>query len=96
MHYVVLFEDNPGHDDTRAANMPAHLAFIEANAGAFRAAGPLFEAGLGAGGMWLVEGDSRADVAALTEADPFFATGMRKTIRVLEWRRVYADGARRV
>jgi hypothetical protein len=30
----------------------------------------------------------------LTEQDPLFATGLRRTITVLEWRRVFADGKR--
>ena len=28
----------------------------------------------------------------LVEADPFWSTGLRKSIRILEWTRVYADG----
>jgi hypothetical protein len=31
-------------------------------------------------------------VRRLIEADPFWPTGLRKAVRVLEWTRVFADG----
>jgi hypothetical protein len=98
MLYIVLFEDDPARADMRPRHMPAHLAFLEANAGRIGAAGPLRvpTADAPAGGLWLVEADSPAAVAALTEADPFWPTGLRRSIRVLEWTQVFADGRRRI
>lgn len=95
MLYAVLFEDAadaPAH--LRARNMPAHLAFLDANADTVRAAGPLREGAAVAGGLWLVEAESAAAVDALVKADPFWPTGMRKRVRILEWRQVFAEGAR--
>lgn len=94
MMFAVLFEDDPARADQRQAHMPAHLAFLEANADRIRAAGPLFEGKAGAGGMWLVEAEDAAAVHALCEADPFWPTGLRRSVRVLEWRRVFAEGRR--
>lgn len=94
MLYAVLFEDNEGQDHLRQTHMQDHLAFLSANP-AIQAAGPLFTpAGAGAGGMWLVSAPEAAVVAALTEADPFFPTGLRKSITILEWRQVFRDGQR--
>ena len=39
-------------------------------------------------------GPLREAVTALVHADPFWPTGLRQSVRVLEWRRVFADGAR--
>jgi uncharacterized protein YciI len=34
-------------------------------------------------------------VAALYRADPFWPTGLRRSVRVLAWSQVFADGKRR-
>ena len=94
MIYAVLFEDNDGHADTRRDHMPAHLAFLERNAAKVRAAGPLTEAGAAAGGLWLVDAEGLEEVHALVEADPFWPTGLRKSVRILAWNRVF-EAARR-
>lgn len=96
MLYVVLFEDEPARADMRARHMPDHLAFLENNADRVLAAGPLRDtaAGVAAGGLWLVEADNPDAVAALTRADPFWSTGLRRSIRILEWQRVFANGRR--
>ena len=63
-------------------------------AAAIHAAGPVVDARSGepAGGLWLVEAESLDAVRALYEQDPLWPTGLRKSVRVLEWRRVFADG----
>jgi uncharacterized protein YciI len=98
MPYIVLFEDDPARADMRERHMPAHLAFLERNAAHIRAAGPLRDAAAGtpAGGLWLLEAESPAAVAALIEADPFWPTGLRRSVRILEWTQVFADGRRRI
>jgi uncharacterized protein len=96
MKFAILFEDDPAHGDKRQLHMSEHLAFLERNAAQIVAAGPLRkgEGGAPAGGLWLVEADSPQEARRLTEEDPLFATGLRRTITVLEWRRVFADGKR--
>ena len=94
MHYVVLFEDEPSlGPDVRAKTLPAHLKFLAANADAIDSAGPLAQTdGTPHGGIWIVRADSEAAVQALVEADPFWPTGLRKSVRVLKWTQVFADG----
>ncbi|MBB5516505.1 hypothetical protein FHS89_002536 [Rubricella aquisinus] len=96
MKFAVLFEDNEAHANQRAQHMQAHLAFLEANADRIEAAGPLKAQGAGAGGLWLVEAKTAAAVQQLVESDPFWPTGLRKSVRVLEWVQVFRDGARRI
>jgi hypothetical protein len=48
-----------------------------------------------AGGLWLVEAESLDAAQALYRADLFWPTGLRKSVQVLHWRRVFADGRRR-
>ena len=96
MLFAVLFTDDPAHADARARLMPDHLAFLERHGDAVRAAGPLREAatGEGAGGLWLVDAESAEAVRQLCERDPFWPTGLRRAVRVLEWTRVFADRKR--
>jgi hypothetical protein len=94
--YVILFEDDATQADMRARYMADHLTFLEAHANVVIAAGPLVNAvdGSGAGGLWLVEADNMEDAEALYRADPFWPTGLRKSVRILEWRQVFADRKR--
>ncbi|HTZ80998.1 MAG TPA: YciI family protein [Stellaceae bacterium] len=96
--FAVLFEDDPAvAAEVRQRHMAAHLAFLERNAAAVCAAGPLAEVdGSPGGGLWLVEAADRAAVEALVRADPFWPTGLRRAVRVLEWRQVFAEGRRRI
>jgi hypothetical protein len=98
MLYIVLFEDDPARADMRPRHMPAHLAFLERNAASIRAAGPLKDAasGAAAGGLWLVEAADAAAVTRLVHEDPFWPTGLRRSVRVLEWTQVFAEGKRRI
>ena len=41
-----------------------------------------------------MEADSLEAVQALYRADPFWPTGLRKSVQVLRWRQVFADGHR--
>jgi uncharacterized protein YciI len=98
MLYVVLFTDDPAHADIRPRLMPAHLDFLEKHDTTIHSAGPLFEAQSGdaAGGLWVVEAETFDAVRALVEADPFWPTGLRRSVRILRWSQVFADGRRLV
>ena len=96
MKFVVLFEDNPGTGiDVRTKHMPEHLAFLERHSAKVEAAGPLKDQdGSGAGGLWIVEASNENDVRKLVEADPFWSTGLRKSVRILSWMQVFSGGQR--
>ena len=96
MKYIVLFEDDPAADpDVRSRHMSAHLAFLEENTETVIAAGPLMSSnGEGAGGLWLVDAAGEPEIDALVKSDPFWPTGLRKSVRILKWNQVFADGHR--
>ena len=98
MIYVVFLEDDTGRADMRAKHMPDHLSFLERNASSILAAGPLKDTASDApaGGLWIVQADSLESVQSLIEADPFWPTGLRKSVRILEWTRVFSDGKRQI
>ncbi|UUX48071.1 YciI family protein [Nisaea acidiphila] len=95
MKFAILFEDNPSADpDIRTKHMPAHLAFLETHRDRIEAAGPLPRFGAGSGGLWIVEAPDAAAAEALVHADPFWPTGLRKSVQVLAWKQVFAGGRR--
>jgi len=96
MPYVVLFEDNATLGaDIRRRHMAAHLSFLERNAARIKAAGPLrAPSGDPAGGLWVVEAESADVVDALVKGDPLWPTGLRRSVRILIWAQVFADGRR--
>ncbi len=98
MLYAVLFEDNDEKAEMRSKHMAAHLAFLERNSGQIQAAGPLTDTqdSVPAGGLWLVDASDAKDVRSLIEADPFWPTGLRKSVRVLAWTQVFAEGQRKI
>ncbi len=98
MKYAVLFEDNEEFAHMRPKFMADHLQFLSDNSKRIDAAGPLRDAFSAdpAGGIWIVDADDAGQVQALVESDPFYPTGLRKSIRILEWPRVFADGKKQV
>lgn len=96
MTYIVLFEDDPAAGpDVRSRHMAAHLAFLESHAAAILAAGPLMTSGGDpAGGLWLVDAETASAVDALVKTDPFWPTGLRRSVRIFSWNQVFADGRR--
>ncbi len=98
MKFVVLFEDNPGTgDDVRTKHMADHLAFLERHSRHVEAAGPLKrQDGSSAGGLWIVDAENEDFVRGLVEEDPFWPTGLRKSVGILYWTQVFAQGRRQI
>ncbi|GGE99634.1 hypothetical protein GCM10011611_01540 [Aliidongia dinghuensis] len=96
--FAVLFEDHTADADAiRRRLMPEHLAFLERHAGTIEAAGPLKAAdGSPAGGLWLVTAETAEAVERLVHEDPFWPTGLRKSVRICAWTQVFAGGRRRI
>ena len=94
--FVVFFEDEGAAADQRAIHMQAHLAFLERNAEWIKSAGPLSDprSGLPAGGLWTVDCQDEEVVWDLVKRDPFWPTGLRKSVTVHRWNRVFVDGSR--
>jgi uncharacterized protein YciI len=98
MKYAVLFEDNDEFAHMRPKFMADHLQFLADNSDRIEIAGPMKEAQSqqSAGGLWVVDAESPEQVQALVETDPFWPTGLRKSIRILEWTYVYAYGKKMI
>jgi len=98
MKLVILFEDNAtASPEIRQKYMPDHLRFLEKHASIIDAAGPMMdESGQAAGGLWIVNTECFETAQRLIEEDPFWPTGLRKSVRILSWTQVFADGQRQI
>ena len=94
MTFIILFEDNADlGPEIRREHLPAHLAFLKRNEAVISAAGPLAETdGTPSGGIWIVNTDTADDADALVKEDPFWPTGLRKSVRILKWTKVFEGG----
>ena len=90
MDYIVQFEDEPTQSHQRAAHMQDHLSFLARTPEIVRA-GPLAGPEGAAGGLWHVRTTSSEAVSQLVRTDPFWPTGLRKSVRILEWTVVHGD-----
>ena len=86
MRFVVIFEESPEMVPVRAANEPAHLAYLERHREEIRMAGGLRNehGGPYVGGLWVFEVPSRERAVALIENDPYYRANPRK-YRLLAW-----------
>ncbi|AYG58216.1 YciI family protein [Rhizobium jaguaris] len=94
--FAVLFEDDQQNAAAiRKDYLQRHFAFLEANAASIKTAGPLSREGDAfAGGLWIVEAQAFDDVNRLVKEDPFWSAGLRKSVQILQWNQVFAEGAR--
>ena len=98
MKYAVLFEDDDEFAHMRPKFMADHVQFLADNSERIEVAGPMKDAVSEepAGGLWVIDADSAAQAKALVESDPFWPTGLRKSVRILEWTQVYAYGKKMI
>ncbi|MFC4274628.1 YciI family protein [Achromobacter aloeverae] len=94
MTYFIETFDKPGHQGTRQALRPAHLAFLESNARRLLACGAkLHEDGSDVGGgIYVITAATREEARDFIEADPFFQGDLFAEIRITRWRKAYVDG----
>jgi len=94
MNFIILFEDDATlGPEVRRKHLPDHLDFLKQHADVISAAGPLAEIdGVPAGGIWLVSADDAEAADALVRKDPFWLTGLRQSVRILPWTKVFEDG----
>lgn len=85
--YALVRMDKPGMADLRAANQPAHLAFLKEAPLPIRLGGALLdEDDKVTGSLIVVEAESRAEVEAFAAADPYTQLGVYESIRIRRWR----------
>jgi uncharacterized protein YciI len=92
MLFVVILSDRPNTAALRQQWLAAHLEWLKQQT-AVRQAGSLREQPEAnpVGGCWIVEAPDAAAVSTLLESDPFFANGLRESVRILHWTVVFPE-----
>lgn len=87
MRWAAIFTDRTDAGDIRAAHLEDHLAYLKSNKGTIMIAGPLRQEPDSAplGGLWIIEGETRAEVEALIAEDPFQVHGLRASTTIYCW-----------
>lgn len=85
--FVISWMDKPGALDVRTATREAHLAYVAANPGVVKLAGPfLTEDGQMAGSMLVVQAESLEAARAFNDADPYKSAGLFEAATIRPWR----------
>jgi uncharacterized protein YciI len=93
MLFAVIFTDKPGHGELRAANLQAHIEWLERHRDTIPIGGSLRrEPGeVPKGGLWIAEAASKAELEALLRTDPFWIAGLRQSHEILHWSKANAE-----
>ncbi|MCV2349916.1 YciI family protein [Paucibacter sp. Y2R2-4] len=94
MLFAVIFTDKPDHAEVRAANLQAHIDWLESHRDVIPVGGSLrHEPGqTPKGGLWVANADSKAQLETLLKTDPFYTAGLRQSYEILHWSK--ANGER--
>ena len=93
MLFAVIFTDKPGHGDVRAANLQAHIEWLEEHKEVIPVGGSLRSAvgDVPQGGLWVANAESKAQIEGLLKSDPFFVAGLRQSYEILHWSKANAE-----
>ena len=96
MLYLAMIEDDPARVADKPQHQAAHVAYLDGNSrsGTLAAAGPMLDPDSGAqiGAMWSIEAPSAGEARKVVESDPFYKAGIRKSVRLMQWKQVFKDG----
>jgi uncharacterized protein YciI len=98
MLYVVICIDKPGVLETRKATRGEHLEHLKSLGTRLKIAGPfLTEDGKEPrGSLLVIEGDSLAEVRAISDDDPYAKAGVFQSVDIRPWTIVLGGLARQV
>ncbi|MBV8605580.1 MAG: hypothetical protein JO224_12910 [Pelomonas sp.] len=91
--FAVVFTDKPDHGAVRAAYLQAHVDWLEQHKELVPVGGSLrHEPGqVPKGGLWIARAESKAQLEALIQSDPFFVAGLRQGYEILFWSKANAE-----
>jgi uncharacterized protein YciI len=82
-HFVLICRDKANAIDTRLATRPAHGAYVAERMHIVRVAGPLLDdEGTMIGSLFIMECDSKDEVQAFADNDPYTAAGVFESVEI--------------
>jgi hypothetical protein len=94
MLFAIRCHDKPGHQDVRAGNRAAHLAYLEQVADRLVFAGPTFtdDGAAMTGSLLIIDLDDDAAVRDFCERDPYARAGLFDRVDVAPVKQVFPRG----
>ncbi len=88
MLFIATCIDKPQSLETRLANRPAHLAFLEGLGAKVRIGGAILadDQKTPVGSVLIFEGESETDIRAILADDPYARAGLFDSVTVRPWR----------
>ncbi len=88
MFFIATCVDKPQSLDTRLANRPAHLAYLEGLGSKVKIGGAILADDLKTpvGSVLIFEGDSETAIRAILAEDPYARAGLFESVTVKPWR----------
>ena len=93
MLFAVIFKDKFNSAELRQLHLAAHLAWLDLHQSVIRISGSL-RAELDqtpAGGLWIVEAETKKAILDLLETDPFWIIGLRESVEIFHWSKAFED-----
>jgi uncharacterized protein YciI len=93
MLFIIRFTNKPELSELVGKYYPAHVEWLRERDSVILVAGALrTEPNTSpVGGLWIVRADSKAEVEALFQTDPFWVQGLRQSYEVLYWSKAFPD-----
>ncbi len=87
MLFAVIFTDKPAGGEIRAANLQAHIEWLEQHRDVIPVGGSLrHDPGqTPKGGLWIAHAESKDQLDELLKTDPFYTAGLRQSYDILHW-----------
>jgi uncharacterized protein len=93
MLFAVIFKDKANSAELRKSHLAAHIAWLDLHQSIVRIGGSLRSElnHTPAGGLWIVEVDSKKTILDLIETDPFWIAGLRQSVEVFHWSKAFEE-----
>jgi len=93
MLFILRFTNKPELSDLVGKYYPAHVQWLKERESVVLVPGALrTEPGAPpVGGLWIVQAESKAEVEALFQTDPFWVNGLRQSYEILYWSKAFPD-----
>jgi uncharacterized protein len=90
--FTIIAEDATNSVTLRATQLDAHLAHVETHLDQYAVAGPMRGTdGVITGSLLIVKAETIADARAFIETDPYFVTGVWRSIDIRAFNAVAGD-----
>lgn len=93
MLFILRFTNKPESSALVGQYYPAHVQWLKERESVILVPGALRTepGGPPVGGLWIVQAESKAEVEALFQTDPFWVQGLRQSYEILHWSKAFPD-----